>query len=113
MHWIRKVNVLSKMLLIEHHKDVQPLSLLIAYPQSSMHRKSLLSTKVPLLKKVNKKSTGETSHMMIVLGTHQSLMNARGVYYGLVEAQNLRKNNGDQKELEDEEQDDDLPGMIS
>jgi hypothetical protein len=30
-------------------------------------------------------------------------MNAKGVYYGLVEAQNLRMNGDDQKELEDEE----------
>lgn len=30
-------------------------------------------------------------------------MNARGIYYGLVEAQNLRLQNNDHKELENDE----------
>lgn len=30
-------------------------------------------------------------------------MNSKGVYYGLVEAQNLRMNGDDQKEIEDDE----------
>jgi hypothetical protein len=41
--------------------------------------------------------------IMIILGNHETLMNARGVYYGLVEAQNLRGKSNDQKELEDDE----------
>ncbi len=40
---------------------------------------------------------------MIILGNHETLINARGVYYGLVEAQNLRGKSNDQKELEDDE----------
>ncbi|CAF4163470.1 unnamed protein product, partial [Rotaria sordida] len=38
-------------------------------------------------------------------GNHKTLMNARSVYYGLVEAQNLRMKNNDQKELENDEDD--------
>ncbi|CAF1223645.1 unnamed protein product [Rotaria sordida] len=38
-------------------------------------------------------------------GNHKTLMNARSVYYGLVEAQNLRMKNNDQKELENDEGD--------
>ncbi|CAF3875468.1 unnamed protein product [Rotaria sordida] len=34
---------------------------------------------------------------------HATLMNARGVYYGLVEAQNLRMQNNDQKEDDDDD----------
>ena len=34
-------------------------------------------------------------------------MNAKGVYYGLVEAQNLRRQEKDQKKLEDDEDNDD------
>lgn len=40
-------------------------------------------------------------------GNHESLMNARGVYYGLVEAQNLGAQSKESKDLED----DDTPGM--
>ncbi|CAF1283418.1 unnamed protein product, partial [Rotaria sordida] len=36
---------------------------------------------------------------------HATLMNARGVYYGLVEAQNLRMQNNDQKEDDDDDDD--------
>jgi hypothetical protein len=40
---------------------------------------------------------------MRILGNHETLMNARGVYYGLVEAQNLRMKSGDQTELDDDD----------
>ncbi len=43
---------------------------------------------------------------MIILGNHETLMDTRGVYYGLVEAQNLRD---DRKELADDK----IPSMIS
>ncbi|CAF1046776.1 unnamed protein product [Rotaria sordida] len=39
-------------------------------------------------------------------GNHQSLMNLKGNYYGLVESQNLRTNMSDETELEDENEDD-------
>jgi len=45
---------------------------------------------------------------MINLGNHETLMNAKNVYYGLVEAQNLRMKGDDQKGLEDDE----IPSMI-
>jgi len=45
---------------------------------------------------------------MINLGNHEILMNAKGGYYGLVEAQNLRMKGDDQKGLEDDE----IPSMI-
>ncbi|CAF3161370.1 unnamed protein product [Rotaria sp. Silwood2] len=44
--------------------------------------------------------------LVIEEGNHETLMNARGVYHGLVEAQNLRMENNDQKELENDEDDD-------
>jgi hypothetical protein len=40
---------------------------------------------------------------MIIIGNHDTLMAAEGVYYGLVEAQNLRMNADDQKELNDDD----------
>ncbi len=40
---------------------------------------------------------------MINLGNHETLMDARGIYYGLVEAQNLRGKGDDQKEIEADE----------
>ncbi len=40
---------------------------------------------------------------MINIGNHETLMNAKGGYYGLVEAQNLRMNSDNQKGLEDDE----------
>jgi hypothetical protein len=40
---------------------------------------------------------------MTILGNHQTLMDAKGVYYGLVEAQNLHMKSDNQKELEDDE----------
>ena len=40
---------------------------------------------------------------IILLGNHQTLMDAKGTYYGLVEAQNLRVKDDEQKELEDED----------
>jgi hypothetical protein len=46
---------------------------------------------------------------MIILGNHETLMDTRGVYYGLVEAQNLRMKDDDRKELEDDK----IPSMIS
>ncbi len=46
---------------------------------------------------------------MIILGNHETLMNAKGVYYGLVEAQNLRVKGDHQKEFEVDE----IPSMMS
>lgn len=45
---------------------------------------------------------------MIPVGNHETLMDARGAYYGLVEAQNLRVKSDDQKEIGEEE----ITGMI-
>ncbi|CAF4972614.1 unnamed protein product, partial [Rotaria sp. Silwood1] len=39
-------------------------------------------------------------------GNHQSLMDMKGSYYGLVESQNLRMNTSDETELENEDEDD-------
>ena len=40
---------------------------------------------------------------MILIGNHETLMAARGAYYGLVEAQNLRmKSNKNELEEDDE-----------
>jgi hypothetical protein len=40
---------------------------------------------------------------MSILGNHQTLMDAKGVYYGLVEAQNLHMKSDNQKEVEDDD----------
>lgn len=45
-------------------------------------------------------------------GNHESLMNARGVYYGLVEAQNLNLGKKTEKKDDVMEEDDENPSMI-
>ena len=49
------------------------------------------------------KECSEYCSFLVILGNHQTLMNAKGVYYGLVEAQNLRLKDDDGKEEEDED----------
>ena len=53
-----------------------------------------------------------SKNCMYSKGNHHSLMELKGNYYGLVEAQNLRMNKSDETELENENEDD-LIGMLS
>ena len=56
------------------------------------------------MKKVNEEYR-DNNRVIIILGNHETLMAAEGVYYGLVEAQNIRTKKLEDMDDDDEEED--------